>query len=1615
MKTFQNPLPTISSLQRIPVLLLTASLACGLGPPRTDGARPEPPAPSVPASGPLFESDARPAANPTELSLLVDDRKVVGWLSGTRSLAGRSVTVRAGDGARESVNIATDNTFVWNYRVDKPTRVSFTIGDHTRRVTVTPHAIEPSAYFVADRPVYRPEQTLHFAAFLRVPESPGANREKPLSGRAVEVRLESVKKGTVAARIPLVSDDAGRVVGSYTFSRGDSLGQYRLSIADYAGTTTVELAEFRKSKVKVDIRGKRHGGKLELRFTARDFLDKPVAAEKARFTAQVLRRVRARPGDALDPGLFVHGDRDSTGTRLPDEDSLDFASALLARLGRGLGGLGYRQEVAVVAEITGEVVMNKTRGGSHTIELRPEWLTDEHEVVVSAMLVDDNGREQKAVRRFDLAGERSRGLALSLAHDRVEVGQQLDLSVALAGPSGPAIAEATVVAMRLESEAAPVLWSPDWLYSNSRPYWGQSYWGQSQIVLNGRDYMNVFRPNSQWYAPSQPSSIRRFMTTATGVSDGRARLALETPGAYELVVVARLADGSSVRDRIGCVVSPKTGGPAVVLELDRSSYGPGETLSGRVHSRFADAIVLLSIRDGSGIRAWRSIALRGTTAAFEHRLPADLGHVFVVDVHYIDRDGRIHLDDARAKVDRRDRILEISSKHGEVYEPGDKVELELQVKSDDGEPGEVDLVVSVYDRSLLGIAPDRSADVRSFYLADRRAPDAAARDRVRRVIGDLSVGDAVARIRAIHREHTGDGPSRVEHWVTLLGLDQKAEESGRPEKSTPAKKPDIWLNAQQIAELLGYLDIDARVVAGGYGAWQVDIGRDLDERLFDLLGREHGGWRLAYRSYGDTVALLPYRPDNRELTQPGSGARDGSRRARARGDAHHSALAGGNASFSASAQALFSHGPGPGLEALRAGGGALPVRRNFSDSAFFSAAIRTDRAGRARSSFTLPDSLTNWQVKVVAISRDGKVGQQLSGFRTFKPIMVWPMIPRMFTSGDEVSLYAMVHNRTDSNERITVALEVENGRVVGDNRSSISVPAGEYRPVYWTFRPGGPGLTRILMTAESAKGSDASLKRIPVLASKAEKITTASGVAQGDFTIAVPDGVDLERASLEITLAPSLAADMVDTLDYLVEYPYGCVEQTMSRFLPAVKVAQILERAKIAHPGLEKKLPKVAAAGIKRLLDLQREDGGWGWYGTGQTHEMMTPYALFGLLEAEKAGYEIGHPKAIERGLARLQGFIDSMGTAQAADRIYSMYVVAQRKKVPAEWWRFIDGQRGKLSDYALALALEMAVRHDKRRLADRLAERLRSRAKRDRHGRHFTTAGFSRWGDDRFEITAAALKALVAYRDRYDGSSDELADPLIRDLIAFFMATKRGDRWNSTKDTAMIIYAIADYVATTDTGPGAVETATLTLGGRGGRDEVVKRIRLDGSLSKKVRLPGTTLAHGENRVRLSGAPGAVFRAVFRHWTTGPDIAAEARGLAVSRSFYLVDEHGKRLRELMSGDSVPRGSYIETAVTTTGTGQLSYVVVDNPKPSSCEIIAETDRRFGQTRGAHVLREDRTDGTDYHYERGYGSVHSRAILHAEFAGDFLVAPAAAELLYQTEIRGHSSAFRLRVGS
>src|SRR4030095_6207158 len=121
---------------------------------------------------------------------------------------------------------------------------------------------------------------------------------------------------------------------------------------------------------------------------------------------------------------------------------------------------------------------------------------------------------------------------------------------------------------------------------------------------------------------------------------------------------------------------------------------------------------------------------------------------------------------------------------------------------------------------------------------------------------------------------------------------------------------------------------------------------------------------------------------------------------------------------------------------------------------------------------------------------------------------------------------------------------------------------------------------------------------------------------------------------------------MLDALPYLIDYPYGCTEQTMSRFVPAIITAKTLKdqglspeiaMAKVfsgiepasaarTHPKGKhdlKELDEIVKQGLARLYSMQHDDGGWGWWKEDQTDHFMTAYALWGLTLADEAGVNV--------------------------------------------------------------------------------------------------------------------------------------------------------------------------------------------------------------------------------------------------------------------------------------------------------------------------------------------------------------------------------------------------------
>ena len=241
------------------------------------------------------------------------------------------------------------------------------------------------------------------------------------------------------------------------------------------------------------------------------------------------------------------------------------------------------------------------------------------------------------------------------------------------------------------------------------------------------------------------------------------------------------------------------------------------------------------------------------------------------------------------------------------------------------------------------------------------------------------------------------------------------------------------------------------------------------------------------------------------------------------------------------------------------------VRTNFADTAFWAAALTTAADGTAEVEFTLPESLTTWKVKTWTMGLGTKVGQAESEIVTTKDLLVRLQAPRFFVEKDEVVLSANVHNKLKTKKAVQVVLELDGSVLepLGETAQTVEIAAGSEHRVDWRVKVAHEGQAVIRMKALTDEESDAAQMTFPAYVHGMLKTEAFAGAIRPDqekaqVVLRVPAERKPEQSRLEVRYSPTLAGALVDALPYLADYPYGCTEQTLNRFLPTVITQKVL-------------------------------------------------------------------------------------------------------------------------------------------------------------------------------------------------------------------------------------------------------------------------------------------------------------------------------------------------------------------------------------------------------------------------------------------------------------------------
>jgi uncharacterized protein YfaS (alpha-2-macroglobulin family) len=269
-----------------------------------------------------------------------------------------------------------------------------------------------------------------------------------------------------------------------------------------------------------------------------------------------------------------------------------------------------------------------------------------------------------------------------------------------------------------------------------------------------------------------------------------------------------------------------------------------------------------------------------------------------------------------------------------------------------------------------------------------------------------------------------------------------------------------------------------------------------------------------------------------------------------------------------------AEGPGMGSGGGKGEGdfGVSQVRQDFPDTAFWDAHVQTGSDGEASVTVSLPDNLTTWRMDVRAVTEETKVGSAEHDLISTRPLLVRPQTPRFFVLGDQVRLGAAVHNNTNKRLSVRVELFVQGVVLESDPLHEIDIAANRQAYVSWDVLVEEDASRVDLVfsavgTADNGEEyQDASRppqgtlegQGLPVYRFEAHETVGTSGQMTSGGTlleaISLPTSMTVSEGGLNIQISPTLAAGMTEGLMYLEHFPYECVEQTVSRFLPNVRV-----------------------------------------------------------------------------------------------------------------------------------------------------------------------------------------------------------------------------------------------------------------------------------------------------------------------------------------------------------------------------------------------------------------------------------------------------------------------------
>ncbi|MEZ0542204.1 alpha-2-macroglobulin family protein [Fibrella arboris] len=689
--------------------------------------------------------------------------------------------------------------------------------------------------------------------------------------------------------------------------------------------------------------------------------------------------------------------------------------------------------------------------------------------------------------------------------------------------------------------------------------------------------------------------------------------------------------------------------------------------------------------------------------------------------------------------------------------------------------------------------------------------------------------------------------------------------------------------------------------------------------------------------------------------------------------------------------------------------------------ALWSGVLKANGSGEAEYTIDIPQFSGTLRVMAVAY-KDNAFGSGEQGITVSDPIVISPGIPRFLSPGDELNMPVNLSNTTSKAAGVVAKVTVSGPlQVVADSGRSVSQsltvqPGRESRTTFRIRATGGVGPGDITVTVTAMGKTYVEKTDITVRPAAPLQKTTVAGVVAGGRTQALTLAGNFlpgtTRSSLTISRSPVM--QYAKTLSYLLGYPHGCTEQTISKAFPQLYFADLTKTVRqgtvyFVRNGESDYNPATnIQQALQQIENRQLFNGGVTlWPGYNVEDPWATAYALHFMVEAEKAGFEANatvKSKLIDR-LTTLTGnnrtetvsVMNEDGsrtdrTVASRTNLYGLYVLALADKPNRAAMSVYKESAGTLltTDGRYLLATTYARLGDQASSASLLPKQFADGTMGRETGDSYASP---------IRNVALVLSNLV------DTDPDNLQIPTLARQLAG--AVQQADYLN-TQEAAFAFLALGKLAKQN---AGSTATATLTGAGKAlgtftGTDVTLRRLPTGQPLTLTAKGSGSLYYFGQSE----GVP-----------TSGlvPD---EDRGLIVRRTYLSRD--GAMQTRFKQNDLI----VVKLTLSSQSGLPVKNVVLTDLLPAGFEV--ENPRLSGAT-AQNGTAEQRTldwiknaSPVDYfdirddrvNYYLSVGGSETKTVYYmvrAVSKGRFIVGPAAADAMYNPELRSYNGAGKVVV--